>query len=133
MHEFKTRVYYEDTDAQGVVYYANYLKFLERARTEYLRTLGYQQKDLLESGLIFMVRKLKINYFSPAFLDETIRIETKLVKVKKLSFDFLQIIYNESGLKVCEAEIFCGSINAETKKPELLPSQFQQKMLQEIN
>jgi acyl-CoA thioester hydrolase len=133
MHKFSTRVYYEDTDAQGVIYYANYLKFIERARTEYLRTLGYKQNELLESGLILMVRKVKIDYLLPVSLDETIRIETKLIKVKKLSFDFLQTIYNESGLIVCKAEVFCCSINAETKKPELLPSQFQQKMLEEIN
>ena len=60
MHKYKLRVYYEDTDAQGVVYYANYLKFFERARTELLRTAGYEQKALMESGAIFIVRDLNL-------------------------------------------------------------------------
>ena len=84
MHKFSTRVYYEDTDAQGVIYYANYLKFIERARTEYLRTLGYKQNELLESGLILMVRKVNIDYLLPVSLDETIRIEIDMGKNKIL-------------------------------------------------
>ena len=69
MHSEEYRVYYEDTDAQGVVYYANYLKFFERARTEYLRSLGYEQKNLMEKGIIFVVRKVIVKYFLPANLD----------------------------------------------------------------
>lgn len=88
MHSIKYRTYYEDTDAQGVVYYANYLRFIERARTEYLREFGYQQKELLDKNVIFIVRKLSIKYLSPVYLDETIRIESNLKKVKKLSFNF---------------------------------------------
>ena len=65
MHSEEYRVYYEDTDAQGVVYYANYLKFFERARTEYLRSLGYEQKKLMEKGIIFVVRKVIVKYLLP--------------------------------------------------------------------
>ena len=78
MHSIEYRVYYEDTDAQGVVYYANYLKFCERARTEYLRLLGYEQKELLDIGVIFIVRKVIVEYLKPANLDELIKIETRL-------------------------------------------------------
>ena len=65
-HSYQLRVYYEDTDAQGVVYYANYLKFIERARTEYLRTIGYQQEKLLNEGLIFVVNEIKMSFKKPA-------------------------------------------------------------------
>ena len=68
MHQYKLRVYYEDTDAQGVVYYANYLKFFERARTEFLRTAGYEQKALMESGAVFIVRDLNLALQRPADL-----------------------------------------------------------------
>ena len=84
MHSIDYRVYYEDTDAQGVVYYANYLKFCERARTEYLRLLGYEQKELMDIGVIFIVRKVIIEYLKPVNLDELIKIETRLNKVKKV-------------------------------------------------
>lgn len=131
MHSIKYRTYYEDTDAQGVVYYANYLRFIERARTEYLREFGYQQKELLEKNVIFIVRKLSIKYLSPVYLDEIIRIESNLKKVKKLSFNFFQEIYNEDNQKVCEAEVFCGSIDAETRKPSMLPLEIQKKMIEE--
>ena len=72
MHSEEYRVYYEDTDAQGVVYYANYLKFFERARTEYLRSLGYEQKNLMDKGIIFVVRKVIVQYLLPASLDEPV-------------------------------------------------------------
>ena len=69
MHIYPLTVYYEDTDAQGVVYYANYLKFFERARTELLRTIGYNQKDLMDEGSIFIVREAKIKFKKPTYLD----------------------------------------------------------------
>ena len=133
MHSEEYRVYYEDTDAQGVVYYANYLKFFERARTEYLRSLGYEQKNLMEKGIIFVVRKVIVQYLLPANLDELIKIESKLVGVKKVSFDFLQTIYNSDSEKICEAHVFCGSINIESKKPMLVPEKLHVNMVKELN
>ena len=133
MHSEEYRVYYEDTDAQGVVYYANYLKFFERARTEYLRSLGYEQKNLMEKGIIFVVRKVIVQYLLPANLDELIKIESKLVGVKKVSFDFLQTIYNSDAEKICEAQVFCGSINIKSKKPMLVPEKLQVNMVKELN
>ena len=133
MHSEEYRVYYEDTDAQGVVYYANYLKFFERARTEYLRSLGYEQKNLMDKGIIFVVRKVIVQYLLPANLDELIKIESKLVGVKKVSFDFLQTIYNSDSEKICEAQVFCGSINIKSKKPMLVPEKLQVNMVKELN
>ena len=133
MHSIEYRVYYEDTDAQGVVYYANYLKFCERARTEYLRLLGYEQKELMDIGVIFIVRKVIIEYLKPVNLDELIKIETRLNKVKKVSFNFLQTIYNSNLEKICEAEVFCGSINYVSKKPMLVPEELLKNMTKEIS
>ena len=133
MHSIEYRVYYEDTDAQGVVYYANYLKFCERARTEYLRLLGYEQKELMDIGVIFIVRKVIVEYLKPANLDELIKIETRLNKVKKVSFNFLQTIYNSNLEKICEAEVFCGSINYVSKKPMLVPEKLLKNMTKEIS
>ena len=133
MHSIEYRVYYEDTDAQGVVYYANYLKFCERARTEYLRLLGYEQKELMDIGVIFIVRKVIIEYLKPVNLDELIKIETRLNKVKKVSFNFLQTIYNSNLEKICEAEVFCGSINYVSKKPMLVPENLLKNMTKETS
>ena len=133
MHSIDYRVYYEDTDAQGVVYYANYLKFCERARTEYLRSLGYEQKEIMDIGIIFIVRKVIIEYLKPVKLDELIKIQTCLKKVKKVSFNFSQTIYNFDSEKVCEAEIFCGSIHSLSKKPMLVPEKLLNNMIKETN
>ena len=133
MHSIEYRVYYEDTDAQGVVYYANYLKFCERARTEYLRLLGYEQKELMDIGVIFIVRKVIVEYLKPANLDELIKIETRLNKVKKVSFNFLQTIYNSNLEKICEAEVFCGSINNVSKKPMLVPEKLLKNMTKAVS
>ena len=95
MQDYKVRVYYEDTDAQGVVYYANYLKFFERARTEFLREVGYEQMKLMKEGVIFIVRSLDLKLFKPAKLDDQVRVKTELIKLGKVSFDFKQTAYIE--------------------------------------
>lgn len=76
-HIFNVRVYYEDTDLAGIVYYANYLKFIERARTEYVRSLGIDQGQLkTDEGLVFAVRHVEADYIAPARFDDDLRIET---------------------------------------------------------
>ena len=83
------RVYYEDTDAGGVVYYANYLKFLERARTEWLRALGFDQRDLMrDAGILFAVRHVEIDYLLPARFDDELRIEAAVERASKVSLTF---------------------------------------------
>ena len=87
------RVYYEDTDSGGVVYYANYLKFLERARTETLRSLGFQQQQLLEeTGLAFAVRSVTAEYLKPARLDDLLQIETVIQDLGRAQVTFAQTI-----------------------------------------
>jgi len=82
VHTFPIRVYYEDTDAAGIVYYANYLKFAERARTEMLRDLSIESEALMEkSGLTFAVRKCSVDFIKPARLDDMLSVETRLMKI----------------------------------------------------
>ena len=120
MKEYQIRVYYEDTDAQGVVYYANYLKFFERARTEFLREVGYEQMKLMEEGVIFVVRSLEMKLIKPAKLDDEVRVRTDLIKLGKVSFDFKQTAYVGDSL-ISEAIIKCGSLNPTSFSPNKLP------------
>ena len=93
MHSFPVRVYYEDTDAAGIVYYANYLKFAERARTEALRLSGIEQSDLMrEHGVGFVVRKCVVDFLKPAMLDDLLTIETGLNDISKVSMKLHQTI-----------------------------------------
>jgi acyl-CoA thioester hydrolase len=83
MHSFECRVYYEDTDLAGIVYYANYLKFIERARSEWVRSLGIDQAQLkAEAGLVFAVRHLTADYLIPAKFDDVLTISTQVLEAK---------------------------------------------------
>ena len=126
------RIYYEDTDAQGVVYYANYLKYFERARTEFLRKCGYLQNELLAENIIFIVNKLDIHYKKPVQLDQLIKIESSLSELKKASFSFNQRVVINSQI-MCEANVLCGCVDLETKKPIALPDELRKKMLDKKN
>lgn len=120
MQDYNLKVYYEDTDAQGVVYYANYLKFFERARTEYLRAVGYEQMELMGAGIIFVVRGVEMKLHKPARLDDNIIVRTQLIKLGKVSFDFKQTASVED-ITIAEANIKCGSLDPNTFKPSSLP------------
>jgi acyl-CoA thioester hydrolase len=98
-HELPIRVYYEDTDAGGVVYHASYLAFAERGRTEFLRAAGYEHAPLLkEDGIAFAVVAININYKGPAKLDDLLRVKTQLTKVGGASMEMQQDIYREDQL-----------------------------------
>jgi len=87
------RIYYEDTDAGGVVYYANYLKFLERCRTEWLRTMGHEQADLLrDPGIAFVVRSVNVEYLKPARLDDMLTVSLEVEKITRSQIFFRQHI-----------------------------------------
>jgi len=93
LHTFPTRVYYEDTDAAGIVYYANYLKFAERARTEALRMAGFDQSELMREHKIgFVVRRCTCDFLKPARLDDLLTIETHLNDINKVSMNMRQQI-----------------------------------------
>ena len=89
--DFSVRVYYEDTDAGGVVFYANYLKFFERARTEWLRALGVSQQSLrAQDGVLFVVASTTVDYHAPARLDDLLRIRSRIVKMGRVALTFEQ-------------------------------------------
>lgn len=92
------RVYYEDTDAGGVVFYANYLKFFERARTEWLRALSYEQDVLLELGVVFVVRKVEIDYLRPARFNDQLDIVSRIVEIKRSTVTFEQKVMRDGEL-----------------------------------
>ena len=117
------RVYYEDTDAGGVVYYANYLKFMERARTEWLRKLGYEQDELIaRDDVLFAVRKIEIEYLQPARLNDAIIIDVELIDMSAASMLLAQQItkQNESGV-LCKGTVKIVCLKASTFKPTALP------------
>ena len=91
---FAVRVYYEDTDSSGRVYHASYLRFLERGRTEWLRGRGFSHQDFAQSsGVVFAVRRLQIDYLSPALMDDLLRVETQASALRGASIEFRQRIF----------------------------------------
>lgn len=107
------RVYFEDTDSGGVVYYANYLKFAERARTEWLRSLGYEQTDLAqELGVIFVVRSFAIEYLMPARFNDVLQVSVELIKVGAGQIDLVQRVLRDDELVAsCTVKIVCVDCN----------------------
>jgi acyl-CoA thioester hydrolase len=121
------RVYWEDTDAGGIVYYANYLRFLERARTEWLRSLGYSQRVLAqESGLVFAVVSLNVDYRRPAKLDDELFITCEPEPEGTATVRFKQRIYEGGGTPaqerlLVEASVRVACLDARTLRPKRLP------------
>lgn len=119
---FPVRIYYEDTDAGGVVYYANYLKFAERTRTEYLRALGCneQQKTLEEEKCAFMVRHVEVDYKAPAVLDDALVVTVEMRNAKGASALMHQEIYRGEQL-LCVIDIKVAYVSLVKKKPVRIP------------
>jgi acyl-CoA thioester hydrolase len=115
------RVYYEDTDAGGVVYYANYLRFCERARSEWLRTLGIGQRGLLSgSGLAFVVRSVRADYLAPARLDDSLAVMSALHDLRHVSVYFLQHIWR-GNTRLFTAEVKIACVASGTGRPTPWP------------
>jgi acyl-CoA thioester hydrolase len=116
------RVYWEDTDGGGVVYYANYLKFLERARTEWLRSLGFVQTQLAKDpGIIFVVTNINIDYRRPARLDDSLLITCELIPEGAASMSFAQRICRE-GEVLIEGTVRVACLDAQSFRPKRLPA-----------
>ncbi|MCX8587522.1 MULTISPECIES: tol-pal system-associated acyl-CoA thioesterase [unclassified Gilliamella] len=123
MKEFNwsARVYYEDTDAGGVVYHARYLAFYERARTELLRQLGISQHKLLQESIAFVVKKIDISYHFPARLDDLLTINSKVDQIRKASIIFKQTIINENNQVISSADVIIACVDITKMKPCGLP------------
>ena len=125
MREFlwPVRVYYEDTDSGGVVYYANYLKFMERARTEWLRALGYEQDRLItEVGLIFAVRQVEVDYKYPARFNDELLVVSSVADLGRVSVTFQQQIKRKQDDKLlCEGRVKVAGVDVESFRPKAIP------------
>lgn len=125
--DFPIRIYYEDTDAGGVVYHANYLHFFERARTEFLRQAGFSQQQLFSKNLAFVVKKMEIDYKFPARLDDLLTIQTIITELKKATIVFQQCLYKENFC-LCEATVVVASVNLSKMKAQAIPDDIRQAM-----
>jgi acyl-CoA thioester hydrolase len=122
------RVYYEYTDAGGIVFYANYLKFFERARTEWLRAAGVDQQALIErDGVGFVVKHASIDYHAPARLDDELTLTLTIEKLGRASVQFVQQAWKGDSLLV-EAQVKIGCVDLATVRPRSLPGDVADKM-----
>jgi acyl-CoA thioester hydrolase len=121
--EFPIRVYWEDTDAGGIVFYANYLKFFERARTEWLRSLGIEQRSLRErTGGIFVVGETSVRYRRPARLDDELLVTARVQESGRASLIIAQQAFLQSSADLlCDGTIRIGWVEADTLKPARIP------------
>ncbi|MDH3351631.1 MAG: tol-pal system-associated acyl-CoA thioesterase [Gammaproteobacteria bacterium] len=123
--EWPVRVYYEDTDAQGVVYYANYFRFMERARTEWLRDLGVDQVAMMQQERrIFVVTETKAEFIVPARFNDQIVVTARLAKLSRATFDIEQNIYldGRDGKLLLRGGVRAAVLNADTLRPTRVPA-----------
>ncbi|MGV3628936.1 MAG: tol-pal system-associated acyl-CoA thioesterase [Betaproteobacteria bacterium] len=115
------RVYYEDTDAGGVVFYANYLGFMERARTEWLRALGFEQPEMAaRDGVLFVVRAVNIDYLKPSRFNDSLQVTVEVVNVGGSRIRFLQrVLRGNEEIARAEVEVVC--VSTDTLRPARMP------------
>ena len=116
------RVYYEDTDAGGVVYYVNYLKFMERARTERLRALGFVQSQLVGENLLFVVHSAEARYHAPARLDDELMVTAEITELNRASLRFKQQVWRmKDTTLLCEGQFMVACVRADNFRPWAIP------------
>lgn len=126
-HAAAVRVYYEDTDAAGIVYYANYFRFLERGRTELLRTLGHDQNALIQEGIAFAVRSANAEFLKPAKLDDLLLVETTIAALGRAQVTFAQRILRDGEL-LLDAKIRVACIDPLRGRPIPMPRALHQQL-----
>jgi acyl-CoA thioester hydrolase len=131
--ETKIRVYYEDTDKMGVVYYGNYARYYEIGRTEMIRDLGFTYKQIEDSGIMLPARSLKINYFKSAYYDDLLTVRTIVDTIPKVKFPIKTEIYNEKGELINSGEVVLVFYSAVTNKPVAAPKYFIDEMTRFFN
>ena len=124
--QWPIRVYWEDTDAGGIVFYANYLKFFERARTEWLRSLGHQQQALRdETGGMFVVTDTQTRHHRPDRLDDLLLVTTRVTELGRASLTLEQVAWTGAGpdaQRLCDGQIRIGWVDAQSLKPGRMPA-----------
>ena len=124
LFQWEVRVYYEDTDSGGVVYYANYLRFMERARTEWMRSLGFEQDRLLaEQGLLFAVRSARVDYLRPARFNERLDVTVDVLRRGRASLTLEQAVlrHGDSSEPLCTGTMKIACLEAATFRPKPIP------------
>ena len=128
-HHWPIRIYYEDTDSGGVVYHSNYLKYMERARTEWLRDFKVDQKALKDNlNLMFVVHEIDIKFIRPAVFNDEIEVQTKKDKLGSVKIELEQKIFRSSELLI-ESRVVVASVNSISMKPMRIPNEI--KLLME--
>lgn len=128
LHHWPVRVYYEDTDSGGVVYHSNYMNFMERARTEWLRTLGFEQTDVKDVlNVVIVVHSMQIDFKKPAKFNDLLTVTSQLVKIGRSSFSFEQKIIRKDQLLV-QAQVKLACVSTQTFKPVAIPKPILLKM-----
>ena len=122
------RIYYEDTDAGGVVYHANYLRFMERARTEWLRGIGYDLDTTAnEDNLLFVVHSMNINYHKPARLNDLLNVSAELSQVRHASLEISQSVTRDTE-NLCDARVSLVTVRADDFRPTPMPKTMKQEL-----
>ncbi|PWC13720.1 acyl-CoA thioesterase [Brenneria roseae subsp. americana] len=121
LFRWPVRVYFEDTDAGGVVYHARYIAFYERARTEMLRERNFHQHALMREHVAFAVRRITVEYLAPARLDDMLEVQSEIVSIRGASLTFAQRILNSHGILLSHAEVLIACIDPHQMKPIALP------------
>ncbi len=125
IHHWQIRVYYEDTDLAGIVYYANYFKFIERARSEYIRELGIDQRQLKAAGMVFAVRRVEADFLSPARFDDLLDVETGLARLGGASVNLEQTV-SSGATRLFHARVRLAVLS-ESGRPLPIPADIRQK------
>ena len=127
IHKTQFRVYYEDTDAGGIVYHSNYLKFAERGRCELLREFGVECSTMVEkTGLQFVLKHADINYIAPSMLDDLLEVHTQVAAMRNTSFQMLQTIH-KNNVEICRLTLTLVCVDAKSIKPVRLPDDLRDK------
>jgi tol-pal system-associated acyl-CoA thioesterase len=124
---FKLRVYIEDTDAGGIVYYVNYLKFMERARTEFMRSLGYGKDYVFNHDLMFVVRDVALEYLKPASLDDELQATARLIDMRGATMRMRQTVKREGEVLV-HGDVTIACVDRSSLKPRRLPRDMTKKL-----
>ena len=120
VHEWPVRVYIEDTDAGGIVFYANYLKYMERARTEWLREEGFNKPAMPEEGRLLIVAAINVNYVRSAALDDELMIKTRILKAARSYWEIEQLVERDQAL-LCKGIVKLACVDSKSLRPKPIP------------
>ena len=123
----KIKIYYHHTDSGGLVYYAEYLKFLEEARSEFLEERGISIKESVKQGILFVVSRQEIDYKSPAFYGDVLEVETRLAKVSGVRIEFTYAIRNQNRQLISQAKTVLVCVDKDIK-PKVIPQEIRDKI-----